>query len=309
MNPHAFARGRGPAKIGLGACLITAAAGLAVSAPARGVVDASVKMASASQPAKVRYGKAIRVSGAVSPATSGRSVALQHAVGGQSYRTVASASTGSGGSYSFAVRPRQSGQYRALSGGKVSEARKVTVVPRLRARVTRNVRRGGRVRVAGRLKPGIARRIVRLQRRTKRGWRTVDRTRTRRGGSFRARWRPRRPGSYRLRVRFGGDARNAGASKRLRRVYVYRPGGASWYGGSLIGNGTACGKRLTASVMGVAHKTLPCGTKVRFRYRGRTAVARVIDRGPYVAGREWDLAPAVKRKLGFGDVGTVWSSR
>ncbi len=57
--------------------------------------------------------------------------------------------------------------------------------------------------------------------------------------------------------------------------------------------------------MGVAHKTLPCGTKVKLRYHGRSVTVPVIDRGPYVAGRDYDLTEAVKEKLGFPGVGTV----
>lgn len=53
---------------------------------------------------------------------------------------------------------------------------------------------------------------------------------------------------------------------------------------------TACGVLYTRSVVGVAHRSLPCGTLVAFSYRGRTVVAPVIDRGPYVAGRIWDLS-------------------
>ncbi len=41
--------------------------------------------------------------------------------------------------------------------------------------------------------------------------------------------------------------------------------------------------------IGVAHKKLPCGTKVTFAYEGRWVRAKVIDRGPYIAGRKWDL--------------------
>jgi rare lipoprotein A len=90
---------------------------------------------------------------------------------------------------------------------------------------------------------------------------------------------------------------------------VYRAAHASWYGPGFYGGRTACGGTLTAGVRGVAHKSLPCGTRVRFRYRGRSVVAKVIDRGPYAAGREWDLAPATKRALRFGSTGTVWSTR
>ena len=53
---------------------------------------------------------------------------------------------------------------------------------------------------------------------------------------------------------------------------------------------TACGVLFTRTVVGVAHRTLPCGTLVAFTYHGRTVIAPVIDRGPYVAGRIWDLS-------------------
>jgi rare lipoprotein A (peptidoglycan hydrolase) len=55
----------------------------------------------------------------------------------------------------------------------------------------------------------------------------------------------------------------------------------------------------------VAHKTLPFGTLVEFEYGGRRAVAVVADRGPYVAGREFDLGPGVARTLGLNGVYTV----
>jgi hypothetical protein len=66
-------------------------------------------------------------------------------------------------------------------------------------------------------------------------------------------------------------------------------GNISWYGPGFYGNGTACGPKLTKELVGVAHRTLPCGTKVTFRYKGRTLTVPVVDRGPYVAGRTWDL--------------------
>jgi len=60
--------------------------------------------------------------------------------------------------------------------------------------------------------------------------------------------------------------------------------------------------------MGVANRTLPCGTLVTLRYNGRTVRVPVIDRGPYVGSREFDLTEATKLALGFGDTGTVWST-
>jgi rare lipoprotein A (peptidoglycan hydrolase) len=66
----------------------------------------------------------------------------------------------------------------------------------------------------------------------------------------------------------------------------------SWYGPGFYGNNGACGMvpgGIQKDTVGVAHKTLPCGTRVAFRYNGRTVITQVIDRGPYVAGRQWDM--------------------
>lgn len=78
-------------------------------------------------------------------------------------------------------------------------------------------------------------------------------------------------------------------------------GVASHYGRNFTGRG-ASGKRIGPDSMMVAHKTLPFGTLVEFRYNGRTAVASVEDRGPFTPGRDWDLGPGVIRVLGFNGV-------
>ncbi len=83
----------------------------------------------------------------------------------------------------------------------------------------------------------------------------------------------------------------------------WRIGGASWYGPGLYGNGVACGGTLTPTTIGVAHKTLPCGTMVKFKHRGHVVMARVIDRGPYITGRAWDLTEAAAEALDFESVG------
>jgi len=71
----------------------------------------------------------------------------------------------------------------------------------------------------------------------------------------------------------------------------------------------ACGGTLSPGTLGVAHKTLPCGTKVTLRHHGHTVRVPVVDRGPFVAGREFDLTAATKQRLGFGSTGTVQSTR
>lgn len=74
---------------------------------------------------------------------------------------------------------------------------------------------------------------------------------------------------------------------------------ASWYYDA--GN-TACGFHAG---MGVANRTLPCGTRVTFYFGGRSVNAVVDDRGPYVYPREWDLNQTVAGALGFTGVATV----
>ena len=85
----------------------------------------------------------------------------------------------------------------------------------------------------------------------------------------------------------------------------FRSAGASWYGPGLYGNKTACGQILRATTIGVAHRSLPCGTMVKFVYHGHALVAPVIDRGPYVKGRAWDLTAAASEALEFEGVGMV----
>ncbi len=282
---------------------------------ATGGPNAPLVMAGAGKSQRVRYGKRVAIRGFVNPRVAGRPVKLEHAIRGHSFRPLAATKTGADGSYRFRVKARRSGSYRATTTATpngaqtATAARTVTVVARLVGRSRRHVLGGRPLRVRGKLVPRMSKRAVRLQVRTRRGWKTVDRTRTRARGRFRASFRPRRAGVYRLRVRFPGDSAAAAASDRLKRVYVYRSGHASWYGPGLYGNSTSCGGALTAGRLGVAHKYLPCGTRVTFRYRGRSVTAPVIDRGPFVGGRDWDLTAATKRRLRFGDVGMVWSTR
>lgn len=78
-----------------------------------------------------------------------------------------------------------------------------------------------------------------------------------------------------------------------------RTAGATWYGPGLYGNRTACGQTLQPQTIGVAHRDLPCGTAVKFVYHGRSVVTRVIDRGPYASGIDWDLTNGARRILRF----------
>lgn len=83
----------------------------------------------------------------------------------------------------------------------------------------------------------------------------------------------------------------------------FRFAGASWYGPGLWGRQTACGQTLRPTTIGVANKTLPCGTLVKFAFHGRSVTAPVIDRGPYIKGRSFDLTAAAAEALEFTSVG------
>ena len=169
-----------------------------------------------------------------------------------------------------------------------------------------NVLDGRQVNIAGSLAPGLSGREVTLQAMGPRGWHDVAHTHTGRGGRFQLRLRSRRTGSERVRVHFAGDGADSPSHRTLGRLNVYRLAEASWYGG---GGSLACGGSLTSGTLGVANKTLPCGTLVTLRYGDRSVRVPVVDRGPYVAGREFDLTEATKQALGFGDTGEVWSTR
>lgn len=88
-----------------------------------------------------------------------------------------------------------------------------------------------------------------------------------------------------------------GPQTRPALVALMRLRRATWYGPGLYGNRTACGRKLRRSTLGVAHRTLPCGTPVTFYRRGRFVTVRVIDRGPFRRGVQWDLTAATARAL------------
>ncbi len=82
----------------------------------------------------------------------------------------------------------------------------------------------------------------------------------------------------------------------------------SWYGPGFYGKRTACGYAMTEGLIGVAHRTLPCGTRVTFRNpaNGRTITTKVVDRGPYVSGRDWDLTGGLCLALGHCYTGSIY---
>src|SRR3954454_18196027 len=163
--------------------------------------------------------------------------------------------------------------------------------------------------VEGALRPARNGAVVALQVRRGATWRTLEHARTDAGGRYRLRYGARRTGSWAVRVRLAGPGADTSVQRTVGRLNVYRHAYASWYGPGLYGGHLACGGTLTPGTLGVANKTLPCGTKVNLRYHGRSVRVPVVDRGPYVGGREYDLTAATKQKLGFRGHGYVLATR
>jgi rare lipoprotein A len=122
-------------------------------------------------------------------------------------------------------------------------------------------------------------------------------------GAFDATWRTDHIGHFSLRAVAADqqDENGAAAAAALpsRDVTVYRRTVATWFGPGFYGHRTACGQRLTHRLLGVAHRTLPCGTKVALLYKGRTITVPVVDRGPFAHGADFDLTSATAHALGF----------
>jgi rare lipoprotein A (peptidoglycan hydrolase) len=135
---------------------------------------------------------------------------------------------------------------------------------------------------------------ISVQRRAGARWRTVARATVARDGAYAARYTPTAHGTFRYRAVLG---RSAGAPQVA--VTVYKAERATYYGPGLYGNSTACGQTLAPDTIGVAHRTLPCGTRVRVMYHGRSLVVPVIDRGPFGAGANWDLTEAAAKQIGL----------
>jgi len=73
-------------------------------------------------------------------------------------------------------------------------------------------------------------------------------------------------------------------------------------GPAAFGRRTACGGVIRPETVGVSHPTLPCGARVFITFHGQTVLAQVVDRGPYVPGRQFDLTDALARRLGLSGV-------
>jgi hypothetical protein len=147
------------------------------------------------------------------------------------------------------------------------------------------------------------------------GWVTATTGTVGDGGYFVADWKANRVGQIAVRAISAAtaapSARTASASTHrdadspTLRLLVYRPSLATTYGDGFFGQRTACGQVLHHGTLGVANRTLKCGTLVSIYYGGRSIVVPVIDRGPYANGADWDLTSATASALGVDGTATI----
>lgn len=162
---------------------------------------------------------------------------------------------------------------------------------------------GGEVSITGSLPTGSSESLATLQKRVRHGWADLDQASAQTAGQFTLDFRPRQVGALELRVQVAGT--DGPSDSLTSTVEVFHRVLVSWY--APVGL-TACGQQLTPTTLGVASKTLPCGTLVTLRYDGRSLRVPVIDRGPYVAGRDYDLTWATKVRLHAHDLTEVWAN-
>ena len=74
---------------------------------------------------------------------------------------------------------------------------------------------------------------------------------------------------------------------------------AAPYGPSPAHRRTRCGLAFTKQTRGVAHPVLPCGVKLYIQFHGHRVLTQVIDRGPRVPGRTFDVSEALAKDIGL----------
>jgi rare lipoprotein A len=163
---------------------------------------------------------------------------------------------------------------------------------------------------------GAAGQTVIVERREGDGdWEQAATTTAAADGSFDAAWRTDHIGHFALRARVpSGSDSDAGATAAAAAlptsdITVFRSSLATWFGPGFYGKRTACGQVMTHRLLGVAHRTLPCGTQVALLYKGRTITVPVVDRGPFAHGASYDLTSATAEALGMTQTSRIGAVR
>jgi rare lipoprotein A (peptidoglycan hydrolase) len=172
---------------------------------------------------------------------------------------------------------------------------------------------GHTMHVRGTLSNAAGQTIVIERREADGPWEQATTTVAGNDGSFDAAWKTDHIGHFALRARRasadGSDTAAAAAALPTSAITVFRSTIATWFGPGFYGHRTACGQRLTHHLLGVAHRTLPCGTKVALLYKGRTITVPVVDRGPFGHGASYDLTSATAEALGVTQTARIGAVR
>jgi rare lipoprotein A len=80
---------------------------------------------------------------------------------------------------------------------------------------------------------------------------------------------------------------------------------AAPYGPTPSHRRTACGQPFTKDTLGVAHPVLPCGVKLYIRLHGHEVLTQVVDRGPNVPGRDFDITKALADRIDLHGTQTI----
>jgi rare lipoprotein A (peptidoglycan hydrolase) len=106
--------------------------------------------------------------------------------------------------------------------------------------------------------------------------------------------------------------RDAGSHRNLPGAVVvpgtengYYTAKAAPYGPTPAHRRTACGTPFSQTTEGVAHPVLPCGVKLYIRFQGQEVLTQVVDRGPNVPGREFDITKALANRLDLHGTQTI----
>ncbi len=276
------------------------------------------RKATVDAPASVRIGDATTLKGEFPDSGNAEVAILNRSAGENGYKRVGTAQTGAGGAWSARVKPRRTGDWRArlvapatadqLADAPAPDSESDTELIRVKsvtkvAPSKRDIVAGKSIAIRGRVAPAGQRDVI-----VEVGGQT-KRARADRDGRFKVDWKAPGAGNYNVRATAKRNKYASGSKDSGGHVTAYRYAQASWYGPGLYGNRTACGQTLSPSTRGVAHKSLPCGTRLSIRHGSNEVHVQVIDRGPYVGNREFDLTEATKNDLGFGSTGQILVSK
>lgn len=250
-------------------------------------------------PEVVDFGDSVPIIGHAENAFTGQTVHLERRIGlTKEWIPVAEQALPKSKQVSFVVESvRRSAFYRLRLKDVLSEEVRVGVRARLTLETSpRDLMEGDSTIVSGFLRPVEDGRNVLLERRIQGEWNPIGRALVE-DGRYALPTRFTKSGFRSIRATFDGDEVNE--KKRARAVArVHRPSLATWYGPGFFGNYTACGQLYTRKSVGVAHRTLPCGTKVHVLFNGAMRWLEVIDRGPF-GESNWDLSRKAARSIGF----------